>query len=66
MIDTNTSKASYGFKLNPSTIGGYGAHTVQGTILISKMSKRFIDKSVSYKIEPMSPSCNPRAVLNGV
>lgn len=51
MIDTNYIKASYGFKLNPSTIKDMALTQFKGAILINKMGKRFIDKSVSYKIQ---------------
>ncbi|MFU0841471.1 MAG: FAD-binding-2 domain-containing protein [Burkholderia sp.] len=51
MIDTNYIKASYGFTLKPSTIHDMALTQFKGAILINKFGKRFVDESISYKIQ---------------
>lgn len=51
MIDTNYIKASYGFTLKPSTIKDMALTQFKGAILINNTGRRFIDESVSYKIQ---------------
>ncbi len=51
MIDTNYIKASYGFKLQPSTIKDMALTQFKGAILINKLGHRFVDESISYKTQ---------------
>lgn len=51
MIDTNYIKASYGFKLKPSTIADMALTQFKGAILVNKFGKRFVDESISYKVQ---------------
>ncbi len=51
MMDTNYIKASYGFTLKPSTIKDMALTQFKGAILINKTGRRFIDESVSYKVQ---------------
>lgn len=51
MIDTNYIKASYGFTLKPTTIKDMALTQFKGAILINKTGKRFVDESISYKVQ---------------
>lgn len=51
MIDTTYIKASYGFTLKPSTIADMALTQFKGAILVNNTGKRFIDESVSYKVQ---------------
>ncbi len=49
-LDTNYVKASYGFKLNPTTIKDMSLIYYAGAIMVNKNGKRFVNESLSYKL----------------
>lgn len=50
VLDTNYVKASYGFKLNPTTIRHMTTIYYAGAIIVNKAAKRFVNESLSYKL----------------
>lgn len=50
VLDTNYVKASYGFKLNPSSISDMTTIYYAGAIIVNKDAKRFVNESLSYKL----------------
>ena len=50
ILDTNYVKASYGFKLNPTTIKDMTTIYYAGAIMVNKAAKRFVNESLSYKL----------------
>lgn len=49
MLDTAYIKATYGFKLNPSTIEDMSQIYWSGGIIVNSDAKRFVNEEVSYK-----------------
>lgn len=50
VLDTNYVKASYGFKLNPTSIADMTTIYYAGAIIVNKDAKRFVNESLSYKL----------------
>lgn len=50
-LDTNYIKASYGFRLHPRVIQDMSLITYSGAIMVNKEGKRFVDESISYKLQ---------------
>ncbi|WP_282196409.1 flavocytochrome c [Turicimonas muris] len=49
MLDTAYIKATYGFKLNPSTINDMTQVYWSGGIIVNSDAKRFVNEEISYK-----------------
>ncbi len=50
VLDTNYVKASYGFRLNPTSISDMTTIYYAGAIIVNKDAKRFVNESLSYKL----------------
>ena len=50
-LDTSYIKASYGFKLKPTVIQDMSLITYSGAIMVNKEGQRFVDESISYKLQ---------------
>lgn len=50
VLDMAYVKATYGFKLNPNTIGDMAQVYYGGAIMVNKEGKRFVNESLSYKL----------------
>lgn len=50
VLDMAYVKATYGFKLNPRTIGDMAQIYYGGAVMVNKEGKRFVNESLSYKL----------------
>ena len=49
LLDTEYIKASYGFRLNPASIGDFTSIYYEGAVIVNQYGRRFVDESSSYK-----------------